>query len=112
MVSGYGREGFGELCLLAFTHAQVRNRGIGVIVLFGLLKWMRVAPGLPSWSAVAEARRRARACAWLAEQSWEELLPLPLSDVRKQLRIPPAPVYAGAKESAVELEAGYAPQAA
>ena len=112
VVSGYGREGFDELNLLAFTHAQTRNRGVGVIVAFGVLKWMRLAPKMPTWASVWEARRRARACAWLPEQPWEAMLAMPLADVRKQLLIPPAPVYAGAKDTAVELEAGYAPQAA
>lgn len=48
VVSGYGREGFGELCLLAFTHAQTKNRGVGFIVVFGVLKWMRMAPAMPN----------------------------------------------------------------
>ena len=34
----YGRDELGELCLLAFTYAQTRNRGIGLIVLVGALK--------------------------------------------------------------------------
>lgn len=112
VISGYGREGFGELNLLAFTHAQTRNRGVGFIVAFGVLKWMRMAPKMPTWSSVWEARQRGQACAWLPEQHWEAMLAMPLAEVRKQLRIPPAPVYAGARETAVELEAGYAPQAA
>ena len=28
----YGRDPFGELCLLTFTYAQTRNRGVGLIV--------------------------------------------------------------------------------
>ena len=112
VISGYGREGFGELNLLAFTHAQTRNRGVGIIVAFGALKWMRLALKMPTWSSVWEARRRAQACAWLPEQHWEAMLAMPLADVRKRLHIPPAPVYAGAQETAVEMEAGDAPQAA
>lgn len=112
VISGYGREGFGELNLLAFTHAQTRNRGVGVIVLFGMLKWMRLAPLMPTWSSVREARRRGRACAWLAEQHWEGMLAMPLADVRRQLGVMPAPVYDNARETALVLEAGYAPQAA
>lgn len=105
VVSGYGREGFGELNLLAFTHAQTRNRGVGVIVLFGMLKWMRMAPRMPTFSAVREARRRGRACAWLAEQHWEGMLAMPLADVRRQLKITPAPVYERALSGARQIEA-------
>ncbi len=112
VISGYGREGFGELNLLAFTHAQTRNRGVGFIVLFGMLKWMRMAPRMPTFSAVREARRRGRACAWLAEQHWEGMLAMPLAEVRRQLKIASAPVYERALSGAREIEALITPQPA
>ena len=105
VISGYGREAFGELNLLASTHAQTRNRGIGIIVLFGMVKWMRMASQMPTWSAVREARRRGRACAWLAAQHWEAMLAMPLADVRRQLALSPAPVYARALGGARKIEA-------
>lgn len=104
VVTGYGREGFGELCLLAFTHAQTKNRGIGVIVLAGAHKWMREAPAMPTLAAVREARRRGKESAWLPEQAWEKLLPLPLEEVRALLRIPAAPIYASTQGEALRLE--------
>jgi len=104
VVTGYGREGFGELCLLAFSHAQTKNRGIGVIVLAGAHKWKREAPAMPTIAAVREARRRGKESAWLPEQAWEKLLPLPLEDVRQLLRIPPAPIYASTQGEALRLE--------
>ena len=37
-LTGYGRDPFGEVCLLAFTYAQTRNKGLGLIALVGTLK--------------------------------------------------------------------------
>jgi ubiquinone biosynthesis protein COQ4 len=104
VLTGYGREGFGELCLLAFTHAQTGNRGIGVLVLAGIGKWKRMMPKMPIVAAVREARARGRASAWFAETRWEDLLATPLDDVRALLRIPAAPVYARCKATALEVE--------
>ena len=37
VLTGYGRDTFGEACLLAFSYAQTGNRGIGLIALGGIL---------------------------------------------------------------------------
>ena len=41
VVTGYGRDTFGEACLLAFTYAQTQNRGLGIITLVGMIKIAR-----------------------------------------------------------------------
>ncbi len=105
VVTGYGREAAGELALLAFTHAQTGNRGIAAIVAMGVYKARREAPDLPILKIVAEARARARACAWLPEQAWEELLALPLQEVRQRLRITPAHDYEAARPARMAQEA-------
>lgn len=88
-VLGYRGDVLGEAALLAFTFAQTRNPAIGVLVLVGLTK-------LPS----REARRlifdgfgRGVRAAWLPAQDWEALLPLPLDEVRRRLRIGAPPAY-------------------
>ncbi|MGI9592840.1 MAG: Coq4 family protein [Myxococcota bacterium] len=86
VLTGYGRDLAGEAALLAFTHAQNGNRGIGAIVLTAAwrgprsfdCRWQRYL--LSCW-------RRGRRAAPLANQRWEELLPQPLADVRQRMRI-------------------------
>ncbi|HEY5646664.1 MAG TPA: Coq4 family protein [Pseudomonadales bacterium] len=85
-LTGYGRDELGELCLLAFTYAQTRNRGIGFIVLVGSFK-LREIFGRGVFRAVRRGHRDGRRAAWLPGQDWEALLARPLDDVRRQLGI-------------------------
>ncbi len=85
VVTGYGRDVAGEAANLAFTYAQTRNRGVGAIVVAAAfvgpkagLRWQRYL--LQAW-------RRGRRAAALPMAAWEELLPLPLEEVRAHLRI-------------------------
>jgi ubiquinone biosynthesis protein COQ4 len=93
IVTGYGRDAFGELCVLAFTYGQTRNRGIGTIVMFGLRNASRVIGVRAAWRGVSEGYRRGRAAAWLPAQDWLALLALPLDAVRQALNIAPAHHY-------------------
>lgn len=91
-VTGYGRDPFGEACLLAFTYAQTRNRGVGVIVLVAAWLESRGA-GLAALRAMWKAFQNGRHASWLPEQDWEAMLKLPLADVRRQLAVPPPLAY-------------------
>jgi ubiquinone biosynthesis protein COQ4 len=82
----YGRDELGELCLLAFTYAQTRNRGIGLIVLVGAFK-LRKTYGGSVFRAVLRGYRDGRRAAWLPGQDWEALLAQPVDDVRRSLAI-------------------------
>jgi len=93
IVTGYGRDSFGELCVLAFTYAQTRNRGIGAIVAFGVRNAARVIGFRAAWRGVAEGYRRGRAAAWLPAQDWRSLLALPLDAARQALNVAPAQHY-------------------
>lgn len=93
VTTGYGRDGLGELCLLAFTYAQTRNRGIGFIVLVGARVASKQAPGLGIWRAVREGYRLGKAAQWLPLADWETLLSLPLADVRARLGIAAPVIY-------------------
>jgi len=87
VTTGYGRDGLGELCLLAFTYAQTRNRGIGFIVLVGGRVSSKEMPGIGIWKAIREGYRHGKAASWLPTADWETLLAQPLADVRRQLGI-------------------------
>ena len=86
VVTGYGRDGFGEVCLLAFTFAQTRNRGIATIAFFGARQASREI-GMRAWRAAIEGFRHGRRAAWLPEQDWLALLPLRLDAVRQALGV-------------------------
>lgn len=91
-VTGYGRDPFGEACLLAFSYAQLPNRGIGMIVLVGAWKIGREL-GFGVVRALWQAYRAGQRALWLPGQDWEALLRMPLADVRRHLGIHAPSVY-------------------
>jgi len=105
VVTGYGRDGLGELSLLAFTYAQTRNRGIGLIVMFGLRAASKDYPKAGIWRALREGYRLGRAAKWLPAADWERLLPLPLSQVRRELGLAPQNIYPGVLARIREMDA-------
>ena len=86
VLTDYGRDELGELCLLAFTYAQTRNRGIGLIVLVGIVKFVQ-GLGPRVIRAARRGYRDGRGAAWLPGQDWEALLKQPLHEVRARLHI-------------------------
>jgi ubiquinone biosynthesis protein COQ4 len=82
VLTGYGRDGLGEACLLAFMYAHNRNRGALLILLMSLKRMPRAAR-----RAVFEAWRNGRKARWLPGQDFEALLGRPLADIRRELNI-------------------------
>ena len=82
VLTGYGRDPLGEICLLAFMYAHTRNRGAALIVLMSLKRMPKAGRG-----AVAEAWRNGKKARWLQDQDFEALLPRPLAAVRRELNI-------------------------
>lgn len=89
VVTGWGRDLVGEAALLAFSFNQTRNPGVGFIV---AVAWLKAGRG-EARRLIVEGYRRGRRSAWLPAQDWEALLAQPLDEVRRQLRIEPAPAY-------------------
>ena len=91
VVTGYGRDLYGEAALLAFTYRQIRNRGIGLIVLVAYLR----AGGEYKQERVLirDGYRRARDASWLPGADWEALLERPLDEVRETLGVVPVGDY-------------------
>ena len=89
VLTGYGRDEAGEAANLAFTLGQVWNVGIAAIVLAGgvvgpkdlTLHWQRY---------LYHAWQRGRRAVLMSAAAYEQLLPLPLEDVRRRLEIQPA----------------------
>jgi ubiquinone biosynthesis protein COQ4 len=82
VLTGYGRDPLGEICLLAFMYAHSRNLGMALIVAMG---WPRLPPA--GRRAVTEGWRNGRKTRWLQDQDFEALLPRPLEEVRRELGI-------------------------
>jgi ubiquinone biosynthesis protein COQ4 len=82
VVTGYGRDQVGELCLLTFMYRQQGNLGMLLIV---AMAWKRLTRD--GRKAVREAWRNGRDAGWLAGQDWETLLARPLRTIRDQLSI-------------------------
>ena len=82
VLTGYGRDPLGEICLLAFMYAHSRNLGMALIVAMG---WPRLPPA--GRRAVTEGWRNGRKTRWLQDQDFEALLPRPLEAVRRELGI-------------------------
>lgn len=87
VTTGYGRDGLGELALLAFSYAQTKLRGFGFIVLMAIAKIKREHPSTPVIACVREACRLGKAAKWMAAADWEYLLTRPLDEVRATLQI-------------------------
>lgn len=93
VVTGYGRDLFGEAALLAFTYRQTRNRGIGFIVLVAYLKANGAMAG--ERALIRDGWRRADSARWLPGADWEALLTRPLDEVRRTLGVVPIEHYEG-----------------
>lgn len=87
VLTGYGRDALGEICLLAFSGAQTGQRGFRSMALFWGVKEKILHPGAPVFAALREGRRLGLAASWLIAEEWETLLHLPLADIRRRLKI-------------------------
>jgi ubiquinone biosynthesis protein COQ4 len=91
VVSGYGADGLGEAALLAFSCGQ-RARPSRLLLALGASARVTQVVGRQWLPYVLRAFWRGRRAENLLVMPWEELLPLPLADVRRSLRIEPPEV--------------------
>ena len=89
VLTGYGRDPLGELCLLAFTYPHNRNLGMALLVLMGLKR----IKSWPARRAVFEAWRHGRKARWFSDMDWESMLPRQLDDLRRACRIAEPAAY-------------------
>ena len=82
IVTGYGTDGVGEATLLAFSQPEMRARS-GAILTFGAVLEVWRSLGSPWLRYVHRAWKRGRRADHLLAQPWEDLLPLPLDQVRE-----------------------------
>src|SRR5271154_1923707 len=92
VLTGYGRDALGEMCLAAFSYQEVRGPGWALIVTGGFLRCHGPAAG-KARIAMLEARGRARRAAWLPGEDYEKLMFEPLEAARGRLGLTPPRAY-------------------
>ena len=90
VLTGYGRDGLGEQCVLLFTHGQSPSHGHLLIGYAGAVEIKRTVRGseAPVWKACRQAHRTGKACPQLVAMSIRELLAMDLAEARALLNIP------------------------
>ena len=103
-VLGYKGDLVGESALLAFSHYETKNLGVGAIAALAWLKLGRVTdPKLGARATVRDGRRLAKHAAWFLDVPWHEWLDRPLSDVRRDLRVKKPVSYHPVRSSEVDF---------
>lgn len=93
VLTGYGTDALGEVCVVAFSYAQTRSLGFALIALAGAREFRRLKDGQPYGKAVREAWRAGRTAAWLPEVDYPALFAMPLDEARRALKIKPPATY-------------------
>ncbi len=92
VLTGYGRDALGEMCVLAFTFQETHGLGLAFISVGGFLRAHGPA-ATKARKALLEARRRGKRAAWLPGEDFERLLFEPLEDARRRLGLTPPLAY-------------------
>lgn len=103
VAAGYSGDVLGETALLGFIFAQTKNPGIALVLAIGLAKTVS-SPlgGAAARKTIIDGYRRGRRSAYLPEQIWEDMLALPLAEVRRRLGLETPPVYTEIRSSALK----------
>lgn len=91
VIGGYGSDGFGEVCNLAFSYPHTKNIGMMILAIAGAHKYAQLFRDEPIRTAMWEGYRRGRKMTWLIGVDWEKLLPISLEEVRRQLGVTDIP---------------------
>jgi len=92
VLTGYGRDQLGELCLLAFSYQETHDLARAVMA-WGPLLRARGPVAKQARRALFEARRRGNHAAWLPGEDFLKLLFEPLDEARRRLRLTPPVAY-------------------
>ena len=98
VMTGYGRDTLGELCLLSFMTTQVPSRGIDFIIFMAQKKGQKDNPDLDLRTLVNEGREIGQSAQWMLFTRWEDRLHEPLDKVRAELGFSPPSKYRTALE--------------
>jgi ubiquinone biosynthesis protein COQ4 len=88
ILTGYGRDGLGEQCVLSFTYGQTRNLGNFFIAYLGGFEMKRrIKVSAPVFAAIRQGQRHGTAAPNIINEDIRALLAEPLEAARKRLGI-------------------------
>ncbi|WP_269716891.1 Coq4 family protein [Caulobacter sp. NIBR2454] len=93
VLTGYGTDGMGEVCVVAFSYAQSRSLGFAFIAAAGAREFEKLKLGHPYYRAAWQAYRNGRKAAWLAGEDYHALFAEDLEAARRRLNIAPPTLY-------------------
>lgn len=93
VLTGYGTDGLGEVCVVAFSYSQTRSLGFAAIALAGAREFGRARNGHDYGAAVREAWRNGRRAGWLPGVDYPALFAMPLDEARRVLNIADNSLY-------------------
>ena len=91
-LSGYGRDGLGEACLVAFSYAQTGGLGWALIAIGASLR-ARKQGTYPYAKAIWQGYQRGKKAAWLLGEDYDRLMAEPIEAARRRLNITPPTIY-------------------
>ncbi|MCF6274964.1 MAG: Coq4 family protein [Robiginitomaculum sp.] len=94
VLTGYGRDALGEVCVLGFSHGQARGLGVVFVAFMGAREIKKLSPcGAPVMAAMREGKRHGKLAQWIALEDIPALLAEPLEAARERLGILPPTTY-------------------
>lgn len=93
VLTGYGRDLLGELCVMAFCYPQHGTRSFAALALVGSLRLRRTLDLPEVTDAVQQAYQQGRYAEWIPGQPIEDLLAENLDGLRARWRILPPTAY-------------------
>lgn len=93
VLTGYGTDGLGEGCVVAFSYAQTGSLGLAFIALHVARTGKQTRPDLPFFTAVWRAYLAGRRASWLPGEDYERLFAEPLESARARLGASPPDTY-------------------
>lgn len=87
VLTGYGTDGLGEVCLVAFSYQQTKSLGFAVIARGAGREFAKLRNGQPYAAAIREARANGRRAAWLPAVDYPALFAEDLESARRRLNI-------------------------
>jgi len=93
VLTGYGADGLGEACLVAFSYPQTKSLGFAVIAHAARNRMRQLKAPHAYAAAVREGARNGKRAAWLPAVDYPALFAEDLESARRRLGIPRPVIY-------------------
>lgn len=108
VLTGYGTDGLGEACVVAFSYHQTRSLGFAVIANAAKREIRKAHTGYPHAEAIAEGFRNGKKAAWLPAVDYPALFAEDLESARRRLGIERPVIYESIPPEARDREGAMA----